>query len=58
MNEVSGEQLAVSDDDADMVEERKDVAIHDVVVDMFYSLVPQNIVNALATDSLLAVLIT
>jgi Na+/H+-dicarboxylate symporter len=28
------------------------------VVDMFNSLVPQNIVNALATDSLLAVLVT
>ncbi|KAJ4375919.1 hypothetical protein N0V83_001197 [Neocucurbitaria cava] len=58
MNTVSGDQLAVSEDDQEMIEEREDVAIHEVVVDMFYSLVPQNIVDALATDSLLAVLIT
>jgi Na+/H+-dicarboxylate symporter len=55
---VSGEQLAVSEDDQETIDERKDVAIHAVIVDMFNSLVPQNIVNALATDSLLAVLVT
>jgi len=58
MRTVSGEQLQVSDADKETIEEREDVAIHEVVVDMFYSLVPQNIVNALATDSLLAVLVT
>ncbi|KAF2027206.1 Sodium:dicarboxylate symporter [Setomelanomma holmii] len=58
MQTVSGEQLAVSEEDQETINERKDVAIHDVVVDMFNSLVPQNVVNALATDSLLAVLVT
>ncbi|CAO2652141.1 Nn.00g004240.m01.CDS01 [Neocucurbitaria sp. VM-36] len=58
MNTVSGDQLAVSEEDQEMIDEREDIAIHEVIVDMFYSLVPQNVVNALATDSLLAVLIT
>ena len=58
MQPVSGDQLAVDEDDQETIDERKDVQIHEVVVDMFNSLVPQNIVNALATDSLLAVLVT
>lgn len=58
MNTVSGEQLAVDEKDQETIAEREDVQIHEVVVDMFYSLVPSNIVNALATDSLLAVLVT
>ncbi|KAF2847343.1 excitatory amino acid transporter 1 [Plenodomus tracheiphilus IPT5] len=58
MKQVSGDQLAVSEDDQETIEERKDIAIHQVVVDIFNSLVPQNIVDALATDSLLAVLLT
>lgn len=59
MQPVSGDQLEVTDeDDKEMIKERKNVAIHTVVVNMFESLVPQNIVNALATDSLLAVLVT
>lgn len=58
MQQVSGDQLQVAEDDQEMVDERREVAIHEVVVDMFYSLVPQNVVNALATDSLLSVLIT
>ncbi|KAH7064245.1 Sodium:dicarboxylate symporter [Paraphoma chrysanthemicola] len=59
MQPVSGDQLAVDDTDLqETIKEREDIAIHEVVVDMFNSLVPQNIVNALATDSLLAVLIT
>ncbi|EUC48115.1 hypothetical protein COCMIDRAFT_2907 [Bipolaris oryzae ATCC 44560] len=57
-NVVSGSALEVSEEDQELVDERKDTAIHDVVVDMFYSLVPNNIVNALATDALLSVLIT
>jgi Na+/H+-dicarboxylate symporter len=55
---VSADQLAVDTDDQEVIDERKDIAIHAVVVDMFNSLVPQNIVNALGTDSLLAVLVT
>ncbi|KAH7392393.1 Sodium:dicarboxylate symporter [Phaeosphaeria sp. MPI-PUGE-AT-0046c] len=59
MQPVSGDQLEVTDKaDQDTIDERKDIAIHTVVVNMFESLVPQNIVNALATDSLLAVLVT
>lgn len=57
-NTVSGSALAVSEEDQELIDERKDTAIHDVVVDMFYSLVPQNIVDALASDALLSVLIT
>ncbi|KAJ4991427.1 Sodium:dicarboxylate symporter family protein [Stagonosporopsis vannaccii] len=40
------------------IEDRQDYAIHTVVVNMFESLVPSNVVNAMATDSLLAVLVT
>jgi Na+/H+-dicarboxylate symporter len=58
MQPVSGDQLAVDAADQETIDERKSIAIHEVVVDMFNSLVPQNIVNALATDSLLAVLVT
>jgi Na+/H+-dicarboxylate symporter len=57
-NVVSGSALEVSKEDQEVIDERKDTAIHDVVVEMFYSLVPNNIVNALATDALLSVLIT
>ncbi|KAE8849761.1 hypothetical protein PTNB85_00177 [Pyrenophora teres f. teres] len=56
--QVSGSSLAVSEEDQEVIDERKDTAIHDVVVDMFYSLVPGNIVDALASDALLSVLIT
>jgi len=58
MKSVGADQLAVDEDDQETIDERKEVAIHQVVVDMFNSLVPQNIVDALATDSLLAVLVT
>lgn len=40
------------------VEKNKDLQVHEAVEDMFESLIPENVVNALATDSLLAVLIT
>ena len=59
MRVVDGEQLQVqSEDDQELIDERKEVAIHKVVVDMFYSLVPDNVVKAMSTDSLLAVLVT
>ncbi|CAI6334475.1 unnamed protein product [Periconia digitata] len=58
MQPVSGDQLKVADEDKEDIEERKEFAIHDVVVDMFESLIPANVVDALATDSLLAVLVT
>lgn len=40
------------------INDRQDVTIHVVVLNMFESLVPNNVVNAMATDSLLAVLVT
>lgn len=58
MTRVGDESLAVAEEDADIYAEREQVAIHDVVVQMFESLIPSNVVNALATDSLLAVLVT
>ncbi|ORY17223.1 Sodium:dicarboxylate symporter [Clohesyomyces aquaticus] len=58
MVKVSGDSLAVGDSDQETIEEREAVAIHSVVADMFQSLIPANVVNALATDSLLAVLVT
>jgi Na+/H+-dicarboxylate symporter len=58
MNPVSGDQLQVDEADQETIDERQKFEIHDVVVDMFYSLVPNNVVNAMATDSLLAVLVT
>ncbi|KAK3297112.1 Sodium:dicarboxylate symporter [Chaetomium fimeti] len=58
MQVVSGESLAVSEEDAKTIADREELAIADVVSQMFDSFIPDNIVNALATDSLLAVLIT
>lgn len=58
MRPVSGEQLQVAEKDKETISEREDVQIHEVIAEMFNSLVPNNVVNALATDSLLAVLVT
>ncbi|KAK4149614.1 Sodium:dicarboxylate symporter [Chaetomidium leptoderma] len=58
MQVVSGDSLAVSEDDAATFDERKEVDIAQVVSQMFDSFIPDNVVKALATDSLLAVLIT
>lgn len=58
MQVVDRDSLAVSEEDAKTYEERKEVEIADVVSQMFDSFIPANVVNALATDSLLAVLIT
>ncbi|KAK1750335.1 Sodium:dicarboxylate symporter [Echria macrotheca] len=58
MQEVGAASLEVSEKDADTYAERESVEIHDVVQQMFDSFIPQNIFNALANDSLLAILIT
>lgn len=58
MTPVSGDQLKTSEKEQKTIDERASLEIHEVVVDMFYSLVPNNVVNAMATDSLLAVLVT
>ncbi|KAL4912738.1 Sodium:dicarboxylate symporter [Aspergillus aurantiobrunneus] len=58
MTEASPESLNVAEEDQETFEEREETNIPDVVVQMFESLIPVNIVDALATDSLLAVLVT
>ncbi|KAK5655215.1 hypothetical protein OQA88_6114 [Cercophora sp. LCS_1] len=58
MQEVGEASLTVSEKDATVFKEREAVEIHMVVQDMFDSLIPQNVVHALANDSLLAILIT
>lgn len=54
---VSDDSLALDKIDEKDAAKTKEQAIHDVVLAMFESLVPANVVNALATDSLLAVLV-
>lgn len=58
MQEMDKKDLAVSSKDQAMIKDRENVKIHDVVVQMFESLIPINIVKSLAEDGLLAVLIT
>lgn len=58
MTVVDADSLDISEEDAKLYAEREAVEIADVVSQMFDSFIPQNVVNALATDSLLAVLIT
>jgi len=58
MTVASDDSLQLSDEDSAKYSERTEVKIHTVVVQMFESLIPNNVVNALATDSLLAVLVT
>lgn len=55
--EADPDALLVSEADQKMVAEREAVKLESVVVDMFNSFVPRNIVDALATNALLAVLI-
>lgn len=55
---VDKESLSTDNIDDEDAEKTDETAIHDVVLQMFESFVPDNVVNALATDSLLAVLIT
>ncbi|KAL4864259.1 hypothetical protein BDV12DRAFT_205842 [Aspergillus spectabilis] len=58
MTQASQDSLNVEEEDQETYDEREETEIADVVVQMFESLIPQNIVNALATDGLLAVLVT
>lgn len=55
--EVGADSLEVSASDADTVAEREETKIEEVVVDMFNSLIPKNIVESLATNALLSVLV-
>ena len=58
MQEVGSASLAVPEKDAKTYQEREALEIYEVVQQMFDSFIPQNVVYALANDSLLAVLIT
>ncbi|KAK3314406.1 Sodium:dicarboxylate symporter family protein [Apodospora peruviana] len=58
MTEASKESLTLTSDQEETYEDRSNLAIHTVVVQMFESFIPSNVVNALATDSLLAVLVS
>ncbi|PSN59288.1 glutamate transporter [Corynespora cassiicola Philippines] len=55
---VDDDMLQVTDeDDQDMIDERAKTQIHDVVLDMFQSLVPDNLVGAIADNALLSILV-
>ncbi|KAI9375270.1 Sodium:dicarboxylate symporter [Aspergillus egyptiacus] len=58
MTHASQESLNVTEEEREENKEREETNIPDVVVQMFESLIPANVVDALATDSLLAVLVT
>ncbi|KAL4876117.1 Sodium:dicarboxylate symporter [Aspergillus karnatakaensis] len=58
MTQVGADSLNISEEDQETYAEREETEIADVVVSMFESLVPQNIVDSLATDGLLAILVT
>lgn len=58
MTVVNPDDLDIPEEDAEIYKEREAVEIADVVSQMFDSFIPQNVVHALANDSLLAVLIT
>lgn len=56
---VSDSDLAFqSESDAELASERSEKEVHDIVVDIFDSFIPSNIVQALANNQLLAVLVT
>ena len=55
---VSGEALEVDPSDQETIDERSSNAPHDIVVQVFESFIPNNVVAALAEDSLLAVLVS
>lgn len=56
--EVGAESLLADAASQALIDERQKVAIHQVVVDMFDSFIPNNIVQATASNALLSVLIT
>ena len=55
---VDADSLSTDNIDEDDSTKTEETPIHDVVLQMFESFVPANVVDALASDSLLAVLIT
>jgi Na+/H+-dicarboxylate symporter len=55
---VGNDALQVSSDDQETIDENSSNAAHDIVVQVAESFIPNNVVAALAEDSLLAVLVT
>lgn len=58
MTVASRESLDLSEEDAAAYEDRSSTEIEDIVQQIFYSFIPANVVDAMATDSLLAVLVS
>ncbi|GAB1315307.1 Amino acid transporter [Madurella fahalii] len=58
MTVMDPEDLEAMETEQSAARQRDVVAIHEAVVQMFESFIPNNVVNALAEDSLLAVLVT
>lgn len=58
MTVASGESLQVTDSDQETIDENSGMAAHDIVVQVFESFIPQNVVASVAEDELLAVLIS
>lgn len=50
--------LAIDPDDEETIAEREGTKPHDIIVQVFQSFIPSNIVGAVANDELLAVLVT
>ena len=55
---VGDDALRVSGDDQETIDENSGNAAHDIIVEVAESFIPNNVVAALAEDSLLAVLVT
>lgn len=55
---VSGDALNVAESDQATIDSRSQNAPHDIIVQVFQSFIPNNVVAALANDSLLAVLVS
>lgn len=58
LSEVDGQSLTSTASGQDLIDDRSETEIHQVVVDMFYSFIPNNVVAAFAQNQLLSVLIT
>lgn len=58
MTVADPDSLQMSEEDAADVEEKGGMAAHDVVVQVFESFIPNNVVGAVANDELLAVLVS
>ncbi|KAJ4263846.1 hypothetical protein NW762_005880 [Fusarium torreyae] len=57
-SQVDEENLRLTDEDEETLPDTSERPVHKVVEDMFFSLIPANVVSALANDELLAVIIT